>query len=410
MYFSVDKCANCYGKFEKKKSGYRRFSLETSLRGSNTLVREAISTITGVTFESAPARCGFFLCHVCWRLLSIAIQGKENLKTFCTNTNPASYIGLRAATQDSDWSSVCQNFNQPSTSTQQESESQQVTEHNYIKGKQNNQKDELLPVPIKQRKNAGHRLDKAAGYIKNSEYPKAYRKLFNATKTSRQQFLKFICKRVRNEVRCLCTSTTFPLFNKASASNLRNFSWDSTIDQLAESAPVLYSALVGVITDQKDGDSLKKKRNINPKVRLGIALSCLLYTKYPRKASFIPSVYSAQFSKIRKLQAMKYLYRAGLCTQAKCATAALNTIGNDFEMAAKTVFEMGKADDGEEEMEEEEEESENNYDTDDTDDEESGSDDNEMSKEDDEDNDVSNGEEVDLDEKQETFTMLENGN
>ncbi|KAL3870216.1 hypothetical protein ACJMK2_038294 [Sinanodonta woodiana] len=399
-------CASCCNEFEKKNKGYKRHSLENIIPGTNTVAREAISFITGVDFESVPERQGYFLCPECWSTLSGVLKYKAYLSTFCENTKPTSYIALQTATEDTD-GSVCKN--QPcATNTPVGSENQNViTEHNSITRENNDEEtlvlpgpsrfhDEKLPPALFQQNNRQQnkrQLDIAAGHIKHSEYTKGYRTLLNATKTSRKQFFKFICNSVRKEVRCLRTSTSFPLFYNATPSNLKNFSWDSIIYHLAQYAPVLYSALFGVLTDSTRR-SLEKNCRINPKVRLGTALSCLLYTKYPRNASFIPSVYSIKFAKIRKLQAMKYLYRAGLCTQIRCASAALNRFGNDFETAAKTVFEMGKAND--------EEEDEDEIDDDDTDDEESGSDD-EISKEEDEDeeNDVNNSEEAGHDRKEE---------
>ncbi|KAL3870217.1 hypothetical protein ACJMK2_038295 [Sinanodonta woodiana] len=397
-------CANCCNEFEKKNMGYKRHSLENIIPGTNTVAREAISFITGVDFESFPTRQGYFLCLECWSSLCGALKYRAYLSTFCENTKPTSYIALQTATEDTD-GSVCKN--QPcATNAPVGSENQNViTEHNSITRENNDEETLVLPGPSRfhddnlppalfQQNN--RQLDCAAGYIKNAEYTKGYRALFNATKTSRKQFFKFICNSVRKEVRCLRTSTSFPLFHDVTPSNLRNFSWDSTIDQLAQFAPVLYAALFGALTDSRRR-SLEKKGHINPKVRLGTALSCLLYTKYPKKASFIPSVYSIKFTKIRKLPTMKYIYRAGLCTQMTCASAALNRFGNDFETAAKTVFEMGKSND------EEEDEDEGEIDDDDTDDEESGSDD-EMSKEEDEDEetDVNNREEAGHDGKEES--------
>ncbi|KAL3870215.1 hypothetical protein ACJMK2_038293 [Sinanodonta woodiana] len=379
-------CANCCKKCKTKNRGYKRHSLENIIPGTDTAAREAISFITGVDFKPIPARQGHFLCLECWSTLCAVQKYKACLSTFCENTKPTSYIGLQAATEDTDWS-VCQK--QPcATNTPVGSENQNViTEHNYITRNKNDKKKHksvVQPGPsrfhdkkVQPAHSEKSRKTAAAELIKNAKYAKAYRALFNATISSRKQFLKFICNNVRKEVRCLRTSTSFPLFHDATPSNLKNFSWDSTIDQFAKCAPALYATLFGVITDSRRR-SLERKGRINPKVRLGTALSCLLYTKYPRNASFIPSVYSIKFAKIRKLQAMKYLYRAGLCTQLSYASAALNRFGNDFETAAKTVFD------------------------DDVTDDESGSDD-ETSKEEDEDeeSDVNNREESGHDGKEE---------
>ncbi|KAK3607224.1 hypothetical protein CHS0354_031720 [Potamilus streckersoni] len=354
---SANECANCCNKFEvkKQKKGYNRYSLENIIPGTNTVAREAISSITGADFESHPTRQGYFLCPECWRTLTGVLKYRAYLSTFCDNTKPTSYIGLRAATEDTDWS-VCKK--QPCvTSTPVEPENQHViTEHNYIKREKNDEETpkskgklplKMSSFPVGQKMNS-KKWDPVVSAVKHRQYTRVYKQLFQATRGSKESLIRFIGMKIRKEVKDLKDT---PLYSEATASNLSNFSWDTTIEKLAESAPLLHAALVNSIVD-KNEDTLMTNRGVNLKFRLGTALSCLLYSRYPRRAKFIPAIYSAQLLKAGvKHELIRHLYHAGLCTSVRRSAAVLNKIGTDFDAAVKTFYKNGKVNVDEDETE-----------------------------------------------------------
>ncbi|KAL3870218.1 hypothetical protein ACJMK2_038296 [Sinanodonta woodiana] len=396
---SSNECANCSNKFEEKsqKKGYNRYSLENIIPGTNTVAREAISSITGVHFESLPTRQGYFLCPECWRTLGGVLKYRAYLSTFCENTKPTSYIGLQAATEDTDWS-VCKK--QPcATNAPVGLENQHViTEHNYIKREKYEEETRKPKNKLSLKKSpftvgwkmSSKKWDPVLSAIKHRQYTRVYKQLFQATKGSKESLIRFVGSKIRTEIKGIKDN---PLYSKATASNLSNFSWDTTIEKLAESAPLLHSVLLNAITDKKNENTLTD-RSINLKFRLGTALSCLLYSRYPGKANFIPAIYSAQLLKAGvKHELIRHLYHAGLCTSVKRSAAVLNKIGPDFDTAVKTFYKNGKVNG--DEIEDEDKSDDDDDDDDDEDDDDI--DDDEIT--DDDDDDEINMEDEDEDEE-----------
>ena len=120
--------------------------------------------------------------------------------------------------------------------------------------------------------------------------------------------------------------TAFQLCKTVDISSIDRFSWDDTLDKLQTHAPLL-SAVVHSIVSRQSGDNALRRRNV-PK--LGTAVACLLHARAPKKAAFIPTVFSIQFWKGGlKRETIDQLYRTGICLTTEKTLDILDKIRHD---------------------------------------------------------------------------------
>ena len=163
--------------------------------------------------------------------------------------------------------------------------------------------------------------------VKSRHYGRAVKLLYEATKGSQRQFIHCVCRIIRKEViKLLQDDTAFQLCKTVDISSIDRFSWDDTLDKLQTHAPLL-SAVLHRVVSSKFRDSTLQKRDI-PK--LGTAVACLLHARAPRKAAFIPTVFSIQFWKGGlKRETIDQLYRTGICLTTEKTLDILDKIRRD---------------------------------------------------------------------------------
>ena len=131
-------------------------------------------------------------------------------------------------------------------------------------------------------------------------------------------------------------STAFQLCQQVNIPSIDRFSWDDTLDKLQSQAPLLSTAIRSTVTSKGNENTLQRK-NVNLKPKLGTAFACLLHARAPRKAAFIPTLFSIQFWRGGlKRDTIGQLARTGICLGTDATLRAVDKIRLDFDAAAKT--------------------------------------------------------------------------
>ncbi|VDI43070.1 Hypothetical predicted protein [Mytilus galloprovincialis] len=275
-------CANCNKVFIEKpnNSGYYRYSLENSLPCGDESARNILVNITGSQLTPVPnKRQGQFLCPECWSKLNDTAKYQKAVTEFWKRTDNDTYIG----TQATKW-------------------------------------DHIITA------------------IRARQYRRAIKGLYGATKGSKRSFIEVTKDIVRKEISELLHSDTgnsFPLFQKVNIPNLESFSWDEALTELQYACPLLYNALKGAMTTKQCENSLVKGKYVNLKPKIGTVAALILHSKAPRKASFLPTLFSIQFWRGGlKRELIKQLAHTGICKGYDTTFAAVDNISSDFDSAA----------------------------------------------------------------------------
>ena len=77
---TMDACANCGSQFERKGGGYRRQSLTTKLRGSESTPLDVLCEAFGADVTLTP-KSQRFLCHICANAASSAAVSRKKSRT-----------------------------------------------------------------------------------------------------------------------------------------------------------------------------------------------------------------------------------------------------------------------------------------------------------------------------------------
>ncbi|CAC5388947.1 unnamed protein product [Mytilus coruscus] len=174
--------------------------------------------------------------------------------------------------------------------------------------------------------------------IRARQYRRAIKGLYGATKGSKRSLIEITKQIVRKEISELLHSDTgnsFPLFQKVNIPNLETFSWDEALTKLQHSCPLLYNALKGAMTSKQCENSLVKGKYVNLKPKIGTVAALILHAKDPRKASFLPTLFSIQFWRGGlKRELIKQLAHTGICKGYDTTLVAVDNISSDFDSAA----------------------------------------------------------------------------
>ncbi|OWF48543.1 Chromatin modification-related protein png2 [Mizuhopecten yessoensis] len=149
-----------------------------------------------------------------------------------------------------------------------------------------------------------------------------------------------VAKLVRKEIEKVLKSDLH-LFKDVSLETISSFSWSETLATFAAIAPLTYSVLTGIATTSKGASTLTRGKTTNLKPMLGCALATLLHAKAPRKASFMPTLFSIQLWRGGlKKDTLKQVSRTGLCLGYKGTVNAIDKIRHSFDEVARTTKEQ----------------------------------------------------------------------
>lgn len=170
------------------------------------------------------------------------------------------------------------------------------------------------------------------------KYAAAFRGLYNATPGTRRHFRRLVSKLIWREINSLQKNEDFPLFKDCTAENLSRFTWEETLEVMQQEAPIALSVLCCLVSQRESQKDSMLRKTINLKTSIGIALAILLYGRYPRKASFFPTMLSIQLWQggLRK-ETFDQLSGVKLSLGYNRTVATIHKLGEAFNYRAKTL-------------------------------------------------------------------------
>ncbi|XP_060559101.1 uncharacterized protein LOC132719356 [Ruditapes philippinarum] len=173
--------------------------------------------------------------------------------------------------------------------------------------------------------------------IRARQYRRAITNLCNATAGTKRHFNEVVMRKVRSEVKTLLElpADTFSLNKSVDLQSIGDFSWEKTLNAAKKHAPVLYSSLVGSVTNVQNKETLTRGKNVNLKPRLGSALAILLHARAPQKCHILQTIFSIQMWRGRlKRETIKQFSHLGLCAGYERTLKAIDAIRENFDKAA----------------------------------------------------------------------------
>ena len=167
-------------------------------------------------------------------------------------------------------------------------------------------------------------------------YGTVIRALWRYSKAFRRHFLIEVPKLIRREVsELLKPNTSLSLCDDIILSNIEAFSWDSTLADIEETAPLSFCAVKAIASTKKNQESMLTNNGKSLKPVIGNALSCLLRGRH-NKVKFIPTLNAMQLQKYGlKKHGLMMLSDTNMCLSNKSLATVLQKMSFGIDDAVQ---------------------------------------------------------------------------